>query len=108
MSIYEALQEDPDSVLAGGKQLLTCWRTGLMALWKLELMDCIIQDTSELARFSAEIWENGKTFDLQILDRVHTWRINIISYISAEAEHNLQLPRRDMLVILEIYLMGCA
>ena len=45
---------------------------------------------SEPARFSAEIWEKMvKPFDLQILDRVHTWenKYNIV-HICGEAEHN--------------------
>ena len=84
-------EEDPDSVLAGVKAIadvLEDWVDGFMEAGADGLY--YSGQFSEPARFSAEIWEKMvKPFDLQILDRVHTWenKYNIV-HICGEAEHN--------------------
>lgn len=84
-------EEDPDSVLAGVKTIadvLEDWVDGFMEAGADGLY--YSGQFSEPARFSAEIWEKMvKPFDLQILDRVHTWenKYNIV-HICGEAEHN--------------------
>ena len=87
----EHCKEDPDSILAGVKAIADTLED--LAEGFLEAgADGLYYSGqfSEPGRFSAEKWELlVKPSDLQILNRVHTWKekYNII-HICGEAEHN--------------------